>query len=108
MENDINVKGVGFKKLFIGFWRSDTPKKNSEQSSEIDKEWQMVLEEVDEKEKSTRNGEEVFSEDEVRDTSRENLFKKKQVVNAQGRKKSSGKQRQENSDKERDTKIQEI
>jgi len=64
MENEV-VKGVSLKKIFESlFWKSDdTPKENSEESSEIDREFESVDEKLDEKERNIRIGRLVVSKE---------------------------------------------
>lgn len=98
MENQVNVKGVSLKELFTSFfWKSDSPKKDSEQSSEMDKKWKKVLDNLDKQEMSVRNGGQVSSK-----IGRENSLKKMQVKNPSKEREQSIRQKEENIDKERE------
>lgn len=99
-----NIKGVSLKELFVGlFWQSDNPKREPEQSAQMDKEWQAILADIDRKEKSIRNGGQVSSKSGARRTGRTNSLKKMQVKNSSKRKEPSSISRDnENVEKERE------
>ncbi len=123
MENEVNVKGVSLKELFINcIWKSDSyktvskesPKKSPkvvsakvskvvrEEETETDKEWKKVLERIDKQEMSVRNGGQVLSKNEGRKTSRTESLKGMQVNTSSKGREQSIRQKEENIDRERE------